>query len=74
LESFKKCEEKLLPWIETCKQSLLWKYKAPRSEADRKPTAQQTWDTSLLQYTTRIIGASVTNWPFYSTVLCWAVC
>jgi len=46
LKSFEKSKEKLVPRIETRKQSLLWKRKAPWWEVNRKPSAQQMWDTS----------------------------
>jgi len=48
MESFEKSKEKLTPQIETCKQSLLWKRKVPGWEANRKPLAQQAWDTSIM--------------------------
>jgi len=48
LESVEKSKTKLVPQIETCKQSLLGKCKAPRWEANQKPSAQQMWSTSAM--------------------------
>jgi len=48
MESFEKSKETLAPRIETCKQSLLCKHKVPGWEANRKPLARQTWDTSIM--------------------------
>jgi len=48
LESFERSKEKLIPWIEMCKQSLLQKRKVLRWEANPQLLAWQTWDVSVM--------------------------
>ena len=40
--------KKTVPQIDMYKQSLLWKHKVPRSEANSQPLAWQTWDASIM--------------------------